>query len=195
MPTPNLAIPYLSIAQQGKETVFNANMDIIDNVLFVRRGTLASRPASLPAGALYVATDVGNESLYYSSAPGTWVNVTPGNGVHANWKGGTAPTPSAGANAGTSPPVPTMDSGSNDQRGGVLWGTGTSATAGPQVVVTFAVAYATAPFVVVAARSGLTYNSGLFVTTGTTSFTISAAANPLPSQVSGAYTAQFLVIG
>jgi hypothetical protein len=193
--TTHLALPLLDSAQSSKEIVVNQSLALIDAMpaSTVLIGTLAARPAAGWAGRLYVVTDVGNEGVFRDSGS-VWTQILLGAGNHLNLKGGTVPTVAAGANAGTSPPTPVMDSGSNDSRGGIQWGTGTGAAAGAQVVVTFAVAYAVAPVVVVTARSGLTYNSGLFATTTTTGFTIAAAANPLSSQVAGAYTGQYIVI-
>lgn len=48
---------------------------------------------------------------------------------------GSAITPTAGANAGGSPPTPTMGASSVDWRGSVNFGTGTSAAAGAQVIL------------------------------------------------------------
>jgi hypothetical protein len=204
MPTSNLGAGYLVSGQQSPEVTANAAFDVFDNVLFVRRGTLAARPASLPAGALYVATDVGNEGLYYSSAPGAWVNVTPGNGVHVNWGGGTIPTAVAMPNspgtptgtAGVSPPAPVVVAGSTDVRGRITFGTGTSPTAGAMVQVTFAVPYAAAPFVFVNSRSGVTLNTGAyFGGSTTTTFTIALSTTPAPSQGNGVYDVHYFVAG
>jgi hypothetical protein len=49
-----------------------------------------------------------------------------------------APTAAAGANAGTSPPAPVMQPGSDDDRGSVTFGTGTTPAAGTVLTVTFA---------------------------------------------------------
>lgn len=194
--TTNLVMPLVDSAQSSKEATIDSALQIVDNVLFVRRGTLAARPASLPAGALYVATDVGNEGLYYSSAPGTWVNVSPGNGVHVNWGGGTIPTAVAGAQAGAGPPAPVVIAGSTDVRGRLTFGTGTAPAAGAMAVVTFAVAYAAAPFVFVNARSGVTLNTGAyFGGSTTTGFTVSLSTTPLGSQGSGVYDIQWVTIG
>lgn len=58
------------------------------------------------------------------------------------------PTPTAGANAGTSPPTPTMLAGSTDRRGVVYVGTGTGAAAGELVTIAFSRTLDTAPFAV-----------------------------------------------
>lgn len=43
----------------------------------------------------------------------------------------------AGANAGSTPPVPVLSNFANDERGSITCGTGTTATAGAQAVLTF----------------------------------------------------------
>ncbi len=48
------------------------------------------------------------------------------------------PTAAAGANAGTGPPAPVMNGNSDDDRGTVTFGSGTTPAAGAVVVVTFA---------------------------------------------------------
>ena len=145
---------------------------------------------------MYVATDVGNEGIYYSTSPGTWVKITPGLNVHSYWGGGTAPTAAAGANSGTGPPAPVVVAGSNDERGTITFGTGTGPAAGSQVVVTFAAAYGAAPFVFLTPTNGQTYNIGMFVLAAVAaSFTIGAAATPAASQVNTVYSVNYVVVG
>lgn len=185
-------LPLVDVAQSSKEATVNASLLIIDNVLFVRRGTLAARPASLPAGALYLATDTGNEGWYYSTAPGTWVSLS---AQHLNLSGGTTPTAAAAANAGTSPPAPVLDASSNDQRLGLTWGTGTGATAGAQATVTFGATYGSFVVVLIVPRNAATVNLGLYISAAPGSFTINSANAPASSQANTTYSAKAVVVG
>lgn len=195
MPTTNLAIVYLSPGQLSKEVSVNAGFDVCDNALFVRTGTLAARPTTLPAGALYWATDIGNEGLYRTSGGNVWISLLSG-GTHHNFSGGTAPSAAAGSSAGTSPPAPVVVAGSNDTRGIVTFGTGTSPSAGAMAVVTFAAAYASAPYIHLNANNGQTYNSGLFISAvAATSFTIGFAGIPAASQSNTNFSATYSVRG
>lgn len=108
---------------------------------------------------------------------------------------GTAPGVAAGANNGTTPPAPT-DVGANDSRGVVLFGSGATPAAGAQVVVSFAVAYAAAPVVVLTAGNAATQALGLFVSSvGTGGFTVSTVSAPTASQAATVYSVAFQAIG
>jgi len=96
------------------------------------------------------------------------------------------PTLTLSGNAGAGAPTPTLDTGSNDRRGRIQVGTGTSPIAGTLVTVTFATPYATAPFVDVgvAAQNG----TGPFVSgVTTTGFNVGLLAAPGASQPVGTY--------
>lgn len=109
---------------------------------------------------------------------------------------GTAPAAAAGANAGTSPPAPVVVAGSDDTRGKITWGTGTTSAAGAQVVVTFASAYGAAPIVTLSPANSATAALNLYVTSvSTTAFTISTQGAPTDSQANTVYAADYEVIG
>lgn len=191
--TSNFLIVLLDQAQGQHEVVCNAALQVLDDGAFVRTGTLAARPAASRAGRLYIATDVGNESIFRDTGA-AWVGFLTG-GAHFNTKGGTAPGAAAGANAGTGPPAPVVVAGSNDSRGQITFGTGTGPAAGPMVVVTFAVAYGSTPLVVLTAINGQTQNIGPFLgAAGTTSFTMSTAGIPAASQGNTIYGFNYLIM-
>jgi hypothetical protein len=103
-----------------------------------------------------------------------------------------APTAAAGANAGTSPPAPAVVGGSNDQRGELTLGPGTTPAAGAQVVVTFAQSIAAyggnIPAVTLAARNSTTAALGLYISAvSATSFTVSTTSAPAASQANTVY--------
>lgn len=128
------------------------------------------------AGAVSAGTDVSSGQHYLST--------------------GTAPTAAAGANNGTSPPAPVVTSGDTDARGNITFGSGGTAAAGAQVVVTFATAYGAAPFVVVNPRNDATQQLGLYVSARTTTtFTLSSHSAPANSQGNTVYSFDYLVIG
>lgn len=98
------------------------------------------------------------------------------------------PTAAAGANAGTSPPVPVVAANSSDARGSITCGTGATPAAGALVVVTFATPYAQVPFVqltptTVGSANLLEYVSSV----STTGFTVSLQAAPAASQANTVY--------
>jgi hypothetical protein len=205
--TTNLQIPLLSVAQTQKEVSVNVGLTALDGLLStgILRGTLASRPAASWPGRLYFATDAGNESLSFDDGA-AWHAVTfdanllfTGEGLsvsgHLNFAGGTAPTAAAGANAGTGPPAPVVFAGSNDTRGRISFGTGTAPASGSMVVVTFAAAYTTAPFVILTPTGGATANLVLFVQgpLSTTSFNVSVSNTPAASQTNGFYSCDYWI--
>jgi len=99
---------------------------------------------------------------------------------------GRAPTSSAGANAGSSPPAPVL-SACTDMSGKITFGTGTSPAAGAQAVVTFFNAYATAPKVVVSPINSASASLNLHVTSTTTALTVSSVNAPAASQANTVY--------
>lgn len=110
-------------------------------------------------------------------------NVTGGDliGIGHIGSEGRTPTAAAGANAGTGPPAPVL-TGCTDMAGQITFGTGTSPAAGSMVVVTFQTAYANAPKVVLTPINTATASKTLFVTSTTTTFTVSLVTAPSASQ-------------
>jgi hypothetical protein len=110
--------------------------------------------------------------------------------------GGTAPSIAAAAGAGSSPPTPTFDAGQQDCRGSVNLGTGTSATAGDQVTVTYGTAWGANPDVVIAPLNAATAALQPYVSAhGTGNFKIAFGVAPASSQTVGTYKLSYLVIG
>lgn len=125
------------------------------------------------------------------------------NWVYNRWDGahlvvqGSAPTAAAGANAGTSPPAPVVAAASNDTRGSLTFGTGTTPAAGAQVAVTFNVAYAAAPFVTLTPINSATAALGVpyLSAVGTGGFTINTPNAPAGSQANTTYGYHWHVVG
>lgn len=114
---------------------------------------------------------------------------------HLLLTGGSAPTAAAGANAGTSPPSPIVNSG-NDTRGSISFGTGSSPAAGAMVSVSFAQPYAAAPYVIAIPQNAATALLGLYITgNSTTGFVASLAAAPAAGQANTTYAFAFLCVG
>ena len=99
---------------------------------------------------------------------------------------GAAATAAAGANSGGSPPAPVL-TGCTDLSGKITFGTGTSPAAGAQAVVTFNVAYANAPKVVITPLNSASASLNLYVATTTTNFTVSSVNAPSASQANTVY--------
>jgi hypothetical protein len=99
---------------------------------------------------------------------------------------GAAATAAAGANAGGSPPAPAL-TGATDVSGKITFGTGTSPAAGAQCVVTFNIAYANAPKVVITPLNSASAALNLYVATTTTNFTVSSVNAPSASQANTVY--------
>ena len=107
---------------------------------------------------------------------------------------GSAPTIAAAAGAGTSPPTPTITG--NDTRGVLAWGTGTTAAAGAQAAVTFAVPFAAAPTVVITPINSATAAKVPFAAAATTTgFSVSLQVAPADSQAATVYSVAYHVIG
>jgi hypothetical protein len=109
---------------------------------------------------------------------------------------GAATTAAAGANAGGSPPAPVL-SDANDMRGRITFGTGTGATAGAMVAVTFGRAFRrSTPRIVVCAANAATAALRPYVSgEATTGFTFSVDATPASSQANTVYAFSYQVIG
>jgi hypothetical protein len=105
------------------------------------------------------------------------------------------PTAAAGANAGTSPPVPVVSTNSKDFAGNITFGTGTTPAAGSYVTVTFGGgAYATAPFVSLTPSNAATAPLQPYVVSvSTTAFVIGLAVTGAASQANTVYSVAFRV--
>lgn len=109
-------------------------------------------------------------------------------------QGATVPTLAAGANAGTTPPAPVLVANSNDTRGGITFGTGTTPAAGTMVNVTFGQAYPTAPFVSLDASTVAAAPLFVYVTAVTTTgFQIALQTAPAASQGNTIYGINYRV--
>lgn len=108
----------------------------------------------------------------------------------------TAPAAAAGAQAGGSPPAPVVTAGDTDLRGSMTFGTGSTATAGAMVAVTFANAFGVAPKAVqITPANAATAALQLYVTSiGTTGFTVGCNSAPASSQANTVYAFDYLVL-
>jgi hypothetical protein len=108
----------------------------------------------------------------------------------------TPPTALAGSGAGTSPPAPVVTSGSNDARGNVTGGTGTSPAAGALIAVTFNQTYASPPTVNATPANAASAALLPYVTSVTTTgFTIATQGAPAAAQANTTYSFNYQVIG
>lgn len=106
-----------------------------------------------------------------------------------------APTPTAGAQAGGSPPAPTLGVGSNDQSGQINAGTGGAPAAGELVVVTLAESFQQL-FVTLVPLNAASQALNAYVTGKTANkFSISVANAPAANQVVGTYQWDYHVLG
>ena len=104
------------------------------------------------------------------------------------------PTAAAGAGAGTSPPAPVVVAGTTDSKGSITYGTGTSVAAGVQVAVTFGVALAVIPVVILQSQNAATETLQPYVTAvSTTGFSIGFVTAPAASQANTVYSSAFRV--
>lgn len=102
--------------------------------------------------------------------------------------GVTAPTAAFGANAGTLPPSPVVNSLSTDRSARVTYGTGTAPAAGEQLVITFHKPFVNVPQPTVSAMNAATQPLGLYVSAiSTTSVSIASANAPGISQPNTTY--------
>ena len=109
---------------------------------------------------------------------------------------GTAPTLAALANNGTGAPAPVLVAGSNDRRGSITFGSGTSPAVGSQVSVTFARPYVAAPIVTVAAGNGAAASRAPFATSVTaTGFNVALNIAANASQAASAHVVTYIVEG
>jgi hypothetical protein len=105
----------------------------------------------------------------------------------------------ASAGAGTSPPAPVVTSGSDDTKGQVTFGTGTSpAATSAQATVTYNTPYASTsvPRVIVGAANAATAALGPYaVEQGQTGFQIWLTTAPSASQANTVYAIKYHIIG
>jgi hypothetical protein len=123
---------------------------------------------------------------------------TTGGGLNFNGKitsTGDAPVLTAGSNNGGTPPTPTFSGSGNDSRGLVQFGSGTTAAAGNQAVVTFNKVFASAPIVAVSPANDATQQLGLSYTVTTAALTFVTHTAPANSQSVGTYKASYHIIG
>ncbi|WP_239405346.1 hypothetical protein [Frankia sp. Cj3] len=157
--------------------------------------------AQLPTGTSSTTVTIGNDARITGAEQSANKSAASGyQGLDATRRivsaATAAPTIAAAAGAGTSPPTPTVVSGSNDQRGEVRWGTGTSVAAGDQVTVTFSAAWASAPQVVLVARNTATAALLPYVSAvSTTAVTIALQSAPTASQGATTYDVGFIAAG
>src|SRR5882762_6096865 len=103
------------------------------------------------------------------------------------------PSAAAGANAGTSPPAP-VKTRCSDLAGQITFGTGTGPAAGAQVVATFNTAYVNAPKVVITPINSASAALNFYVTSTTTTFTVSCVNAPAASQANTVYGFNYHVL-
>jgi hypothetical protein len=121
-------------------------------------------------------------------------DVTVTDGHHLAFAG-TAPTATAGAAAGTTPPAPVVSATAVDQRGTLTFGTGTTPGAGAQAAVVFARPF-TSPVVTLTPGNAATAALGLYVTSVSgTGFMIACATAPAGSQAATTYAVSWHVLG
>ncbi len=100
------------------------------------------------------------------------------------------------ANGGSAPAPSSSLTTSHDSRGRVRFGSGTSPTAGAQVSVTFARAYASTPTIVLIAQNAATAALNPYVDSPTTTgFNIALGTAPAASQANTTYIVGYIVIG
>lgn len=110
--------------------------------------------------------------------------------------GSSNPSAGAGSNAGTAPPSPVIAAGSNDVRGSITGGTGTTPAAGNLITVTFAQAFASAPVVTIVPTNAAAAALQPYVTSvSTTGFTIAVGSAPAASQAATVYGFAWQAIG
>ncbi len=106
----------------------------------------------------------------------------------------------AGGNAGTGPPAPVVTTGSTDNSGLITFGTGTTPSAGVEVVITFAAPWVIpgggAPAIVVSPVNAATAALGVFVSGASpTGFNLSCQNAPAASQGNTIYQFSYVAIG
>jgi hypothetical protein len=103
---------------------------------------------------------------------------------------------SMGTGAGTSPPTPVVQTGSNDLRGTVTFGTGALPSGNTVVNINFNKTMASKPHVLICVESGTSTAVQLMVgQVGLSGFNVSAIGSLAASQPSDAYSFSYFVIG
>ena len=122
--------------------------------------------------------------------------VNPANVASSSGRTG-APTATAGANNGTSPPAPVVTAGDNDVKGTITFGSGATPAAGAQVNVTLhpSSSFKGTPVVEVTPINDATDALGVFPTNiSATGFTITAHTAPAASQPNTTYAVEYSIV-
>ena len=150
--------------------------------LFLPTGTYTLTPVSAAGQAVTITVPSSNATLIGGNILST----------------GSVPGAAAGANAGTSPPVPVVTAGATNVRGNITFGTGTTPAAGAQVVVTFATAYPAGTVPLVQLTWGNNGSTALGAPAATavsaTGFTVNCQTAPAASQANTTYSVNYTVI-
>jgi hypothetical protein len=173
--------PYSWTPEQGVPT--NASQVTVSNV----DGSAATLSTAVAVNSGTITFATTNPGTYIVSArTSSDLGISKQFTVNSSAGAGT-PTVAAGANAGTTPPVPVLVAGSNDSRGRVTFGTGATPAAGAMVTVTFSNPYAAIPFVIVA--QGTATGSGAIYVSNVTAagFTVGFTTAPTASQANTVY--------
>lgn len=154
-------------------------------------------------GATHTINDLQQVIVDDSQIQPFWISSYPGASVSRGIAlGGRLLTPSlfvpsaaAGANAGTSPPAPVVVAHSQDQRGTITWGSGTTASPGVQVDVTFAVPnFSDGVTVQLTATNSATATLQPYAANGTgAGFSIATVGDPTDSQANTVYSVNYSV--
>lgn len=160
----------------------NANQVTVTNL----DGTAATLSTAVAVNSGTITFAVTNPGTYrVSTKPSSDMGMSKQFTVNSSAGTGT-PAVAAGANAGTAPPTPVLVAGSNDSRGRVTFGTGTTPAAGAMVTVTFSNPFSVAPYVF--ATQGTATGAGAFVSNVTTTgFTFGFTTAPTASQANTVY--------
>ena len=134
-----------------------------------------------------------NGPLHFRSVNNEMFMISTSGHLVSEWTA--APTAAAGANAGGSPPAPVVNAASNDMRGSLTFGTGTTPALGDLCDVTFAAAYGAAPFVKLTPTTAAAAALQWYVTATTGGFVIHSGTAPTASQANTVYGFTWEVIG
>jgi hypothetical protein len=146
---------------------------------------------SAGVGSTYTRADGGIATALYAKATGAgntgWVPIL------AQAAPTAIPTPTALAANGASPPTPTLEAGSTDTHGTVLFGSGTGVAPGAQIRVTFSAAYGVTPRVLITADASTAMRIQVLNRTANY-FDIAFDTSPPSSQPAGTWRIQYLAI-
>lgn len=162
--------------------------------------------STTPSSGAHVHITGGTNNLSASGVAtnsGTAISGTPASSESMNFRHlainptmSAAPSASAGAQAGTSPPAPVVAASSRDVRGSATFGTGGSATAGELCVIDFNSSYAIPPVVVISPANAATAALLPYVAgADETGFGVSTQVAPSSSQAATKYAFNWAVIG